>query len=332
MAEVIPSENVDELIGTSLVAFQTSDLKALAAKILRRANEVAQQKIASASAMVAEQETKGYQDGVSKGQSEGYQKGEAEGKTAGEKAAREEFNKTVATISLALKASLTELNKRKTQLQANAETDLLNLALAIAKRIVRSELSLNPQSIIPIVREAIGLCNNRSDLTLHLHPDDIAPINAEIPALHAAFTNLGRVALVADKKIERGTAMLSNRESTVDLRLAQQFSTLERALTGKCGNLLDDLLTAPHSTENASETVASEVDEKIEVNEIKVDEIEINNVENNETNEIPIDENSTEETPPQTVAISALSNVHNLNDLHGDAATEKAISAAIAKE
>lgn len=232
MAEIIEQENVEQLFGGSLVAFQTSDLKALAAKILRRANEVAQQKIAAAAQTAAAQEKKAYDTGLAKGTADGEKKGEAAGRAAGEKTARDEFAKSVTGVSAALKTCVDELNRRKMQLQADAEADMLHLAVAIAQRIVRQEMSVNPEAILPVVREAVSLCNNRSDLTLRLNPADIEVVEKEIPALQGVFTDLGRVDIVGDANIERGGALLQNRSSAVDLRLAQQFAALERALAG----------------------------------------------------------------------------------------------------
>ena len=241
MANIIQQENVDALFGNSLVAFNTNDLKAMAAKILRRAEEVAEQKVAAAAQTAAAQEKKGYDAGMAKGLAEGGKKGEATGRAAGEKAAREEFAKSVEGVAAALKATLAELNRRKMQLQADAEADLIHLAVAIAKRVVRQEFAALPDAALPVVREAIGLCNDRSDLTLLLNPEDVAAVERELPALRGAFADLGRVALAPDPTIERGGALLRTATSSVDLRLSAQFAALERALSGSEDNPFDHL-------------------------------------------------------------------------------------------
>lgn len=241
MAAIIEQENVDALLGNSLVAFQTSDLKALAAKILRRADEVAQQKIAAASQTAAAQEKKAYETGLAKGMADGEKKGEASGRAAGEKAAREEFVKATSTVSAALKASLAELTRRKMQLQADAEADMLHLAMAIAERIVRHEMSVNVGAVLPVVHEAISLCNDRSDLTLKLNPADVEAVEKEIPNLQGIFTDMARVDLRPDPAVERGGVLLQNRSNAVDLQLARQFAALERALAGSDDNPFDHL-------------------------------------------------------------------------------------------
>jgi flagellar assembly protein FliH len=232
MAQIIATEDLPVVAGSSAVAFNIPDLKATAAKIIRAAKGVADQRINEANRQAAEKEKAAYAKGLEKGEAEGLKKGEAAGRAAGEKAARDEFTKSVASVAAALKASLAELNQRKTQLQADAETDLLHLALAIARRVARRELTVNPAAIMPSVQEAIGLCNNRSDVTLRLNPADVAAVENEIPALQGVFNDLGRVNVVGDDNIERGGVLLTNRQSTVNLQLAEQFAALARALTG----------------------------------------------------------------------------------------------------
>ncbi|GHS93897.1 hypothetical protein FACS1894139_17900 [Planctomycetales bacterium] len=232
MAQIIATEDLPAVAGSSAVAFNIPDLKATAAKIIRAAKGVADQRINEANRIAVEKEKAAYAKGLEKGEAEGMKKGEAAGRAAGEKAARDEFTKSVASVAAALKAAIAELNQRKTQLQADAETDLLHLALAIARRVARRELTVNPAAIMPSVQEAIGLCNNRSDVTLRLNPADVAAVENEIPALQGVFNDLGRVNVAGDDNIERGGVLLTNRQSTVNLQLAEQFAALTRALTG----------------------------------------------------------------------------------------------------
>jgi len=214
------------------IAFQFDDVQALARRILQRATEQAQRKLAAANAQASDIEKMAYEDGHKKGHADGCAKGEAEGRVAGEKAAREEFQNRVQGVVKTLEVLLGELKAREVELRSQAEADLLQLSLAIARRIVRREITIDPSYIVPTVREAIGLATDRSDLAIHAHPQDIAAIETELPQLRAAFADLGKVFLEADPALARGEIRVLGVEGEIDMRLEQQFGTIERALLG----------------------------------------------------------------------------------------------------
>lgn len=219
--------------GGDPIPFNFEDVRAMAAKLLRVANDQAQRKLMAAEEQAQQIETAAYQEGHDKGYGEGYPKGETEGRAAGDTAAREAFAAATETVTSNLTAMLSELETRKVELQAQAEADLLQLAMAIARRIVRHELSLRPDSILPTVNEAISLANDRSDLIVRVNPDDLTPIEQELPALRQAFTDLGKVHLEADPEMVRGGVCVVSNDGEVDMRLEEQLRAIEQALIGE---------------------------------------------------------------------------------------------------
>lgn len=226
------AEEMRELLGGSPVAFQFTDLKAMAARILKRANEIAQQKLAAADRHVKEVERAAREEGFQKGYDEGYAKGEAAGHTQGEEAAREAFADSVQGVASALRDLLEALREDRIRLQTQAEADLLFLSMEVARRIVRHAIAIDEEAVRPVLRDAIGLMTIRNDLLVRVHPDDLAAVEAELPALRTAFTDLGRVDVKADPELERGGLRIQGRDAEVDLRLQEQFAALEYALLG----------------------------------------------------------------------------------------------------
>lgn len=227
------ADEMDELLGGAPVAFQFTDLKAMAARILRRANEIAQQKLAAADRHVKEVERAAQEDGFRKGYDEGHAKGEAEGRAQGEAAAREAFGGAVEGVVPALKALVHELDEDRIRLQTQAEADLLLLAMEVARRVVRQAIAVDEDAVRPVLRDAIALMTMRNDLMVRVHPEDLAAVEAELPELRALFTDLGRVDVVADGGVERGGVRVMGRDGEVDLRIEEQLNALERALIGE---------------------------------------------------------------------------------------------------
>jgi flagellar assembly protein FliH len=220
----------EDAAGLRPVPFQFEDVRMMAAKILKRAAEQAKHKLDAAGVQAVDIEKSAYDDGYKKGYDEGFPKAEKDGYAAGEKAAREAFEQKTKTLAPALAGLLNLLEENKLRLQAEAEADLLNLSLAVARRLVRRELSANPDIIRSTLREAIALATDRTDLVVCAHPEDVAVMEEELPQIRRAFTDLGKVNLVPDETLARGGLLIRGRENEVDMRLEKQLEAIESAL------------------------------------------------------------------------------------------------------
>lgn len=233
MAPGLPGSPSDHASARTPIPFQFQDVQVLAKTILARANQQAQRKLEAAGKQAEDIEKAAWDDGVEKGRQEGYPKGLAEGRAAGEAAAREEFAAQTDGVAAALEAMVEELQARKLGLEAEAEADLLRLAVGIARLVVRREIAIDEDYILPTLRAAIRTSTERSDLVARVHPDDLAAVKRELPSLRNAFTDLGRVRLEPDPAVGRGGIRLVGQSGEVDMRLTTQFAAIEDALLGR---------------------------------------------------------------------------------------------------
>ncbi|MCC8190870.1 MAG: hypothetical protein LIP77_09610, partial [Planctomycetes bacterium] len=228
------------------IPFEFSDIRALAQRILKRAQEQGQQKIEAARKQVAAMEKQAhdqaYAEALPKAQAEGFAKGEKEGLAAAEKkiaaaieGEKQALRQSVEPVTGILRQLAHIIHDNRQQLMAQAEGDLLLLSLDIAKRLVGHELSIDPEAIRPLAIEAIGLVTDRSAITARVHPEDFRVMNDILPDLQAIFPDLGPVRVEADAGIERGGLVASTREAEVDLRLATRFAAFEEAILGYSG-------------------------------------------------------------------------------------------------
>lgn len=111
---------------------------------------------------------------------EGYAAGYQEGSTAGYAEGRKAAEIEVKTEVTHLQTLLSNLNQDLHKIDQRVADDLLNLAIALTKKMVTQALKLKPELIVPIVQEAIrNLPNVMQQPRLYLHPDD-----AKIVHLH----------------------------------------------------------------------------------------------------------------------------------------------------
>jgi flagellar assembly protein FliH len=114
-------------------------------------------------------------------------------------------------------------------LDAEVERELLTLAMALARQIVRRELKTDPSQIIGIIRETItALPAAARDVRVRMHPEDAAIVRE-----HLAPTESERAwVIVEDPVMARGGCQVNTATSRVDARLETRLSAILSELLG----------------------------------------------------------------------------------------------------
>lgn len=120
--------------------------------------------------------------------------------------------------------TLEEVAHLQTSLMARVESDLLRLALEVAKKIVQREVTVDHEVALTLTRVALSRLHNRALATVRLHPEDYAYVNAHSERLGSHSS----IEIVADRSIGRGGCLVETEMGDVDARIEQQFAEIER--------------------------------------------------------------------------------------------------------
>jgi flagellar assembly protein FliH len=158
-------------------------------------------------------------------QAEAYKEAFAQGLDEGRKAGRAE----VASQVERLEGMFYDLAKPFKELDEEVERELLTLAMALARQIVRRELKADPTHIIGIIREAIAaLPVAAREVRVHLHPEDAAVVRENL-----APTESERAwQLVEDPVMARGGCRVTSATSRIDARLETRLGAILSELMG----------------------------------------------------------------------------------------------------
>lgn len=152
---------------------------------------------------------------------EAFQQGLRDGTTAGREQVRAQVER--------LDQLLTDLARPFTEIDETVQHELVSLAMALARQIVRRELRQDPTQIIGIVREAIGqLPVAARDVRVQLHPEDAAIVREHL----APVENERAWALVEDPMMMRGGCQVISASSRIDVRLEKRLGALLSELMG----------------------------------------------------------------------------------------------------
>jgi flagellar assembly protein FliH len=158
-------------------------------------------------------------------QAEAYKEAFEQGLAEGREAGRAEVSAQVEKLA----AMFYDLAKPFEELDAEVERELLTLAMALARQIVRRELKADPSQIIGIIREAIGaLPVAARDVRVHLHPEDAAVVRQNL-----APTESERAwQIIEDPVMARGGCQITTATSRVDARLETRLGAILSELMG----------------------------------------------------------------------------------------------------
>lgn len=161
----------------------------------------------------------GYADGLAEGRAAGMAQGraEAEGEVSLLQTVAESFNAEVMLADEVI------------------SQDLLNLALDLAKAMLKTALAVRPELVLPIVSEAVRyLPSVQQPALLFLHPSDAVIVKER---MHDELTKAGwRIA--EDSHLQRGGCRIETATNQIDATTATRWQRIAEAL-GKESDWLD---------------------------------------------------------------------------------------------
>jgi flagellar assembly protein FliH len=162
-------------------------------------------------------------------QQEAYSKGHAAGLAAARAESQQALNQLktqVANIDKMLGA----ISQPFKDLDSQVEEQLVQLAVTIARQLVRRELRMDPAQVIAIVRESVALLPAATrDVRVHLHPEDANVVREKLatPSADRAWT------IVEDPVMTRGGCRVTTDTASIDSRLETRIQSIMAAILGE---------------------------------------------------------------------------------------------------
>lgn len=139
------------------------------------------------------------------GYNEGFAKGYAEGKQAAEEELVRERSRLVSTLNF--------LARPVENLDEQVEHELLELSLAVAKQVLKREVSIQPMHIVGLIRTSVArLPVAESEVTVHLNPDDAKIIRKSLKLSEEPQ----RWRIIDDPGLDQGSCVINSDSSFVD--------------------------------------------------------------------------------------------------------------------
>jgi flagellar assembly protein FliH len=150
----------------------------------------------------------------------------AAGLREGEASGRSRASADMQALNERMARAIDELAQFRARMRREAEADSIKLALAIARRVLRREVAVDPEALHGLVLGALERLQAQEVSRVKVHPSHAPAVSAQL----RAWGNGGNVEVVADASREPGTVVFETQRGNLDASVESQLQEIERGL------------------------------------------------------------------------------------------------------
>ena len=152
-----------------------------------------------------------------------YQKGFAEG----EKTGVESCARRIESVLEGLHHALIQVQNLRQEMYHAIEKEVVELALAIARKVVCQEVATNKDLVVGVAKEALSRVKVPGQVTVKLNPSDFQVINGTKSHLEHFKNQIDSISFESEETIPSGGCVIETAMGKIDARLEKQFEVLE---------------------------------------------------------------------------------------------------------
>jgi flagellar assembly protein FliH len=156
---------------------------------------------------------------------EAHAAGVREGEAAGRQRAAAELQPVIDRLGRAID----EIGGLRARLRAEAGADLIQLSLAIARRVLRRELAIDPEALHGLVLGALEKLSGQEISRVRVNPAHAALVTESLRQNSAS----DKVQVIADPSRELGTVIFETQRGNLDASVESQLQEIERGLADR---------------------------------------------------------------------------------------------------
>lgn len=154
-----------------------------------------------------------------------------EGRRTGEMEARQRLEERQRLEWERLARSVEEVASHKARLRRETEAEVVRLAVNVARRILRRELTVDPGAVEGLVKAALERVSAREITKVRVAPAGRALLEQMLARIGPAVA----IALEADTTLEGGGILIETPRGTLDASVEGQLAEIERGFADLLG-------------------------------------------------------------------------------------------------
>jgi flagellar biosynthesis/type III secretory pathway protein FliH len=143
---------------------------------------------------------------------------------------REEEHQAFQRLLANLGEVATELQTQECQRLEEMQQVAVELAVAIASRLVHERIAAGDYAVETLVREAISGLKTAQPITIHLNPQDLDLLEKRLAKIQPPPPDLNKLQFVADAQVGRGDCQAETGETSVLSQIQEQLGGIRKHL------------------------------------------------------------------------------------------------------
>ena len=173
---------------------------------------------------VDEREEQAYRKGFAEGKAQGLNDGESTGLELG-------IQKIKPLIS-SIKEALIQLNAIRDETYLQLEKEVVELALAIAQKVICREIATDKETVVCIAKEALAKVDDPGKIIIKMNPSDLQFINETKYQLSNLTADVNNVTFEAEENIQSGGCIIETELGEIDARIEKQLQAVKESFLG----------------------------------------------------------------------------------------------------
>lgn len=222
LAQPASVEHIEEAEVDEKTEASCNEMLVQAEKTLEDAKLQAGRCLAEAKAQAEEIKKQAYEEGYRQGQQDGFQQGMSDAASEMRTTLREAVDKAQHIIAAA--------RQEAQDMIMDAERQIVELALAVSRKILAREIEENPMVVLPIVKAALEKVRDQEQIVVRVNPDDYDMVLQARRDLQMMVGREQALTIVADHTVGVGGCLIDTPCGTVDAKLDTQFDAIKKSL------------------------------------------------------------------------------------------------------
>ena len=151
------------------------------------------------------------------------------GAKAGETAGFERATKKLDPLLDGLQHALMQLGNLRQNTYRIIEQEVVELALAIARKVICREVEVDKEVVVCVAREALSKVEDPGNVKIKMNPSDLQFINETKYQLSELIGNIDHVTIEPGENIRSGGCIIETNLGDIDARIEKQLQAVEES-------------------------------------------------------------------------------------------------------
>jgi len=187
--------------------------------------------------IIAEQK-KNTEQAVEEAHQRGLEEGIKQGEEAGRAQSQAVFDQQLKTIEERLVSLFDSIRESRKVLYQEAHREILDLCIIMVRKIINTELSINPEIVLLVIKKALTFIADRQGFVVRVSPDDLEMVTNKKDFWTSISDRLNAITVEQDERIEKGGCIVESNTGITDARIPVQIGELIEVIDSTWDNLV----------------------------------------------------------------------------------------------